>query len=192
MLTDMTVLPIRITGDPVLHTPARPVEEFGPELRTLVDDLFETMAAAPGVGLAGPQVGVPLRLFVYDWTDDAANRHRGVAINPELWLAPLPLGELDDEEESEGCLSIPGERFPLRRSPAAILRAADLDGTTSEVRADGWLARIFQHEYDHLDGVLYADRLDHPHGKELAKIVKKRSWGSPGQSWLPGRDDLEG
>jgi peptide deformylase len=131
-------------------------------------------------------------VFVYDWTDDDGERHRGVAVNPELWIAPLPLGELDDDAESEGCLSIPGERFPLRRSPAAILRAVDLDQKPFEVHADGWLARIFQHEYDHLDGVLYADRLEHPHSKNAAKAIKKRSWGSPGQSWLPGRDDLEG
>lgn len=192
MLACMAVLPILITGEPVLHEPAAPVTEFDAQLRQLVADMRETMAAAPGVGLAGPQVGAGLRVFVYDWTDDDGERHEGVAVNPELWIAPLPLGELDDDEESEGCLSIPGERFPLRRSPAAILRAVDANGAPFEVRAEGWLARIFQHEYDHLDGVLYADRLEHPHGKAVAKAIKKQSWGAPGQSWLPGRDDLEG
>ncbi len=187
----MAVLPIRITGDPVLHTPAEPVTDFGPEFRTLVEDLFETMATAPGVGLAAPQVGVASRIFVFDWTDDASQRHRGVAVNPELWVAPAPVGELDEDAESEGCLSIPGERFPLRRSPAAILRGVDADQRPFELRADGWLARIFQHEFDHLDGVLYADRLEHPHSKDVAKAIRKRSWGGPGQSWLPGRDDLE-
>lgn len=188
----MAVLPIRITGDPVLHTPAQPVTEITEEIRTLVADMVETMIAAPGVGLAAPQVGVGLRLFVYRWVDDDEVLHEGVAINPELWLAPSVPGEPDEDEESEGCLSIPGERFPLRRSPAAILRATDLDGTAYELRAEGWLARIFQHEYDHLDGVLYADRLGHPYSKAVLKAIKKNSWGGPGKSWMPGEDDLEG
>lgn len=187
----MAVLPIRITGDPVLHSPALPVGEITDEVRTLVADMVDTMIAAPGVGLAAPQVGVGLRIFVYRWTDDDGVLHEGTAIDPELWLAPTEPGEPDEDEESEGCLSIPGERFPLRRSPAAILRATDLDGSRFEVRADGWLARIFQHEYDHLDGVLYADRLGHPYGKAVAKAIKKNSWGGPGKSWLPGVDDLD-
>ena len=187
----MAVRPIRITGDPVLHTPALPVGEITDEVRELVADMEETMAAAPGVGLAAPQVGVPLRLFVYSWTDDDGVLHRGTAIDPELLISPLPLGDLDDEEESEGCLSIPGERFPLRRAEVALLRARNLDGEPVEVHATGWLARIFQHEYDHLDGVLYADRLQHPHGKAVAKAIKKNSWGVPGQSWMPGVDNLD-
>jgi peptide deformylase len=104
----MAVLPIRITGDPVLHSAASPVTEFDDSLRTLVADMFDTMKEAPGVGLAAPQVGVPLRVFVYDWTDDAGTSWRAAAINPELWLSPTPIGEPDDEAESEGCLSIPG------------------------------------------------------------------------------------
>lgn len=188
----MPVLPIRITGDPVLHSPADPVEVVDEELRRLVDDMRETMAAAPGVGLAGPQVGVPLRLFVWSWQDEEGVRSEGVAINPRLWLAPMTLGELDEDEESEGCLSIPGERFALRRSAAAILEAVDLDGEPFEVRAEGWLARIFQHEYDHLDGVLYADRLAHAESKGVQKAIRKQGWGVPGLSWTPGVDHLEG
>jgi peptide deformylase len=188
----MAVRPILITGEPVLHTPALPVGEIDDAVRQLVRDMQETMAAAPGVGLAAPQVGVPLRLFVYSWVDDDDVRHAGTAINPELLIAPLPVGDLDEEHESEGCLSLPGERFPLRRSPEALLTATGLDGARYEVRAAGWLARIFQHEFDHLDGVLYADRLTHPHDKGVAKAIRKKSWGSPGQSWLPGVDDLEG
>ena len=187
----MAVLPIRITGDPVLHARAAEVTDFGDDLRTLVTDLFETMAEAPGVGLAGPQVGAPLRLFVYGWTDDDDVAHRGVAINPVLWLSPLTIDQLDEEAEAEGCLSFPGERFPLRRAAHVILQAVDLDGEPYEVRAEGWLARIFQHEYDHLDGVLYIDRLAHPHGKAALKAQRKNSWGVPGLSWLPGRDHLE-
>ena len=187
----MAVLPILITGDPVLHTPAAIVTDFGPTLTTLVDDLYETMAAAPGVGLAAPQVGVNLRVFVFDWTDDSDRALRGVAINPELFITPTPLGEADEEDESEGCLSVPGERYPLRRSPRAILRAVDLSGEPFEIVADGWLARIFQHEYDHLDGILYLDRLNHGWDKSIAKMIKKQGWGVPGTTWLPGRDDLD-
>jgi peptide deformylase len=187
----MAVLPIRITGDPVLHEPAAAVTAFDDDLRRLVDDMIETMHAAPGVGLAAPQVGVPLRVFVYAWHDAEDREHSGAAVNPELWLSPAWPGDADEETESEGCLSIPGERFPLRRADRAILRAQDVEGTQFEVEADGWLARIFQHEYDHLDGLLYADRLAHPHGKAMAKIIRKRSWGVPGQSWLPGRDHLD-
>jgi peptide deformylase len=187
----MAVLPILITGDPVLHTPASPVVSFDDALAVLVHDMEETMAAAPGVGLAAPQVGVPLRLFVFRWTDEGGILHQGTAINPELWISPLALDEVDEDEESEGCLSLPGERFPLRRAERAILRATALDGTPFEIEAEGWLARIFQHEYDHLDGILYADRLAHPHDRAAVKAVKKRSWGVPGQSWLPGVDHLE-
>lgn len=187
----MAVLPIRITGDPVLHSPAEPITRFDDELRTLVDDMVETMKAAPGVGLAAPQVGVPLRLFVFDWTEDGI-RHSGTAVNPELWITPSPLGEPDDEAESEGCLSIPGERFALRRAQRAILTAVDLDQEPFELRAEGWLARIFQHEYDHLDGVLYADRLDHLNGRAAQKAIRRNGWGVPELSWLPGLDHLEG
>lgn len=187
----MAALPICITGEPVLHSVAAEVEVIDDALRALVADMFETMAAAPGVGLAAPQVGVDARLFVFDWTDDDAVRWRGVAINPELLISPGPIGEADEEVDSEGCLSVPGERFPLLRSERAVLRAIDLDGEPFEIEATGWLARIFQHEYDHLDGVLYVDRLAHPHSKAAAKAIRKRSWGLPGQSWLPGRDHLE-
>jgi len=190
----MAVLPILITGDPVLHSPAAPVVDFDASLAQLVRDMEETMAAAPGVGLAAPQVGVPLRLFVFHWTDEGGVLHQGTAINPELWVSPpIPtsIDELDEDDESEGCLSLPGERFPLRRAERALLRATALDGSAFEIEADGWLARIFQHEYDHLDGVLYADRLSHPDDRAAAKTIKKRSWGVPGQSWLPGVDHLE-
>src|ERR1019366_2726846 len=119
----------------------------------LVSDMFETMEAAPGVGLAAPQVGIPLRLFVYNWTDTDDVLWRGTAINPELWIPPTPVGEADEESESEGCLSIPGERYGLRRAARAILRATELDGSAVEISAEGWLARIFQHEFDHLDGI---------------------------------------
>ncbi|MCJ1712583.1 peptide deformylase [Curtobacterium sp. VKM Ac-2922] len=191
----MAVLAIRITGEPVLHEPATEVTDFDDALRALVADMFETMDLAPGVGLAGPQVGVGKRLFVYAWTDDDGVLWRGAAINPVLWITPPQpesVEELDEDEESEGCLSIPGDRFPLRRSEGALLRAFDEHGEPFEIEAHGWLARVFQHEYDHLDGILYADRLVHPWAKQSLKSIRKHSWGGPGQSWLPGRDHPEG
>lgn len=188
----MAVRPICITGEPVLHSSAAEVEVIDDAVRDLVQDMFDTMEAAPGVGLAAPQIGVDARIFVYDWTDDDAVRWRGVAINPELLVSPPPIEEADEELDSEGCLSVPGERFPLTRCDRAVLRAVDLDGEPYEIDAAGWLARIFQHENDHLDGILYVDRLEHVHRKAAAKAVRKRSWGVPGRTWMPGVDDLEG
>ncbi|KGJ82790.1 peptide deformylase [Cryobacterium roopkundense] len=190
----MAVRAIVISGDPVLHSPAALVENFDDELRTLVRDMFETMDAAPGVGLAATQVGVGLRLFTYSFEDDDEVVWRGVAINPELWITPVPAGHADEDEldEDEGCLSFPGERFPLRRAESAILHALDLEQKPFEIRADGWLARIFQHEFDHLDGTIYVDRLEHVYAKMAKKVTRKRGWGEPGLSWVPGVDNLEG
>lgn len=191
----MAILPIRIYGDPVLHEPAAPVGAITDEVRTLVADMFETMDLAPGVGLAGPQVGVGKRLFVYGYEEDDGTVRRDVAIDPELFISPtVPelIDELDDETESEGCLSFPGERYPLRRAERVLLRARNLDGEPYELDASGWFARILQHEYDHLNGVIYCDRLTHPWFKDAFKTMRKRSWGGPGQSWLPGAEKLEG
>jgi peptide deformylase len=187
----MSVRPILITGEPVLHVRARPVGDIDDDIRALVRDMQETMAAAPGVGLAAPQVGVPLRLFIWNWRDEEGTEHKGTAIDPELWISPTPIGEPDVDAESEGCLSVPGERFALRRAERAQLRATDLDGQPFDVTATGWLARIFQHEYDHLDGVLYVDRLTYPLSRDAAKVIRKKSWGAPGASWTPGVDHLE-
>ncbi|WP_194763289.1 peptide deformylase [Microbacterium sp. UFMG61] len=188
----MAVLPIRIMGDPVLHSPASVVEEITDDIRTLVADMFETMDIAPGVGLAAPQVGVPLRLYTYSYVDDDEQPWRGVIINPELWMVPLEPGAPDDDLESEGCLSFPGERFALRRSERVRVTGTDLDGNPVEIAVDGWRARIMQHEFDHLDGILYIDRLSDGDWKTVQKIAKKRGWGRPGASWMPGVDDLEG
>jgi peptide deformylase len=187
----MAVLPICITGEPVLHSRAREVTVFDESLRTLVGNMVDTMHEAPGVGLAAPQVGVDLRVFVYHWEDDDGTLHAGTAINPELWISPPPVGEPDEIDDSEGCLSFPGGRFPLTRAERTILRAVDLDGTPFEIYADGWLARIFQHEFDHLNGLLYVDRLEPRTAKAAAKEIKKAGWGEPGLSWMPGVDNLE-
>ena len=97
----------------------------------------------------------------------------------------------DEDTESEGCLSIPGERYPLKRADRAILHATNLEGVEFTVEASGWLARIFQHEFDHLDGLLYADRLLKPYQREIKKVIKFEGWGVPGESWTPGVDYLE-
>ena len=123
----MAVLPIRITGDPVLHAPAREVEAFDDALRALVADMFETMDEAPGVGLAAPQVGVPLRVFVYSYETDEGEPLRGVAVNPDLFITPVAVREADEDTEEEGCLSFPGERFPLVRADRAITRSSSDD-----------------------------------------------------------------
>ena len=190
----MAVLPILISGAPVLHSAAAAVTvtEFGAPLQTLIDDMFETMDAAPGVGLAAPQVGVGLRLFVYDYAIDDETHKRGVAINPTLWVSPTPPGAADEDDESEGCLSFPGERYPLRRAERAILHAVDRSGAAFTLEAEGWFARILQHETDHLDGFLYIDRLEPAHQKAAAKVLRKNGWGGPDLSWMPGVDDLEG
>jgi len=191
----MAILPIRIQGDPVLHSPAEPVTAFDDSLRQLVSDMFETMDAAPGVGLAAPQVGVGLRVFTYsyetDETDENGRPWRGVIINPELLISPPEPGEPDEDTESEGCLSFPGERFPLRRAEHALITGVDLDQKPVTMRVSGWQARILQHEYDHLNGYLYLDRIDDRSYKTAAKIARKLGWDVPGKSWTPGIDRLE-
>jgi peptide deformylase len=144
------ILPIRTLGDPVLKAPARPVETFDAKLRALFDNMVETMYDAPGVGLAGPQVGLSLRLFVFD---DGETGPRFMA-NPEL------SGGEGEIVEEEGCLSIPGPFHPTTRFATITCRGQDVDGNPYEMTGTGLLARIFQHETDHLDGRLFIDRLD--------------------------------
>ena len=188
----MAIRRICITGEPVLHNRAQEVEIFDQELRDLVRDMFDTMDKAPGVGLAAPQIGVGLRVFVYDYDDDEGNERRGVVINPKLIIGPVEAGEADEDTEIEGCLSVPGERFPLRRAEVATVTGVDLDQNPVLIEADGWFARIMQHEFDHLDGTLYVDRLVAPWKKLSAEIIEDNGWGEPGFSWLPGKDKLEG
>ncbi len=178
-------------GDPVLHAPASPVGEITDDVRTLVADMYETMDLAPGVGLAAPQVGVALRIYVYSYEDDEGQPWRGEVINPELWMMPLEPGAPDPDAESEGCLSVPGERFPLRRSERVRVTGTDLNGDPVTIDVSGWRARIMQHEFDHLDGVLYVDRIDDGDWKTVQKIAKKRGWGRTLTSWTPGVDGFE-
>jgi peptide deformylase len=144
------ILPIRTLGDPVLRAPARPVTGFDHALRVLAADMTETMYAAPGVGLAGPQVGVSLRVFTFDDGQTGPL----VMCNPELLDAE---GEIVEEE---GCLSIPGPYHETTRYRRIRCRGQDVEGHPLDVVGEGLLARIFQHETDHLNGMLYIDRLD--------------------------------
>jgi peptide deformylase len=144
------IMRIRTLGDPVLKTPAKPVETFDRALRKLAEDMLESMYEAQGVGLAGPQVGVSSRLFVFD---DGETGPMFVA-NPELSDAE---GEIVVDE---GCLSIPGPYHPTARAERIRCRGQDLLGRPLELDGEGLLGRIFQHETDHLDGVLFIDRLD--------------------------------
>jgi len=174
-----------------LHQRAAEVTEFDQSLRELVDDMFDTMDQAPGVGLAAPQVGVSLRVFVYSYPDDDDNPRRGVIINPTLSHSVISQLEPNDELDSEGCLSVPGERFALCRGENVIVEGVDLEQNPVRIETDGWFARIFQHEFDHLNGIIYVDKLPFETRKEAFEVMANRGWNKPGLSWLPGTDHLE-
>jgi peptide deformylase len=161
------ILAIRTLGDPVLREPTKSVEHFDRKLRQLAKDMIETMYAAPGVGLAGPQVGISLRLFVLD---DQRTGPLFVA-NPEL------VGAEGEIVEEEGCLSIPGPYYPTPRSERVGIRGQDTKGKTIELAGDGLLARIFQHETDHLNGMLYIDRLDDQGRKAVLAELRRIELG---------------
>jgi peptide deformylase len=182
----MAIHPIRIVGDPVLSTPTRPVTTFDDALRRLVEDLFETNTAANGAGLAANQIGVDLRVFVYDLEDeDAGERRRGAIVNPVLETSGIPETMPDPDDDWEGCLSVPGESFPTGRANWAKVTGFDADGQPVEVEGTGYLARCLQHETDHLNGLLYLDRLVGRHVKEAKRALRHHGWGVPGLSWDP-------
>lgn len=162
----MAILNIRIIGDPVLRTVADPVTEFGPELEKLVADMIETMEDVEGAGLAAPQVGISQRVFTY--------RIRGVEghiINPVL--------ENSDDfqpDEVEGCLSIPGLGFPVRRHRATRVTGVDVHGNEVVLDGEGMLARVFQHETDHLDGILFTDRLEGEDRKAALRAIRNANY----------------
>jgi peptide deformylase len=165
----MPLQPIRLFGDPVLRTPAAPVETFDKELRTLVADLTDTMMDAPGVGLAAPQIGVSLRVFTY-WVDDVV----GHLINPIL--------DLSDEEElgEEGCLSLPGLTYDTMRALRVVAKGMNMHGEPVVIEGSELLARCVQHETDHLDGILFIDRLDIAARKAAMKEIRESEWfGAP-------------
>ncbi|RSD19342.1 peptide deformylase [Amycolatopsis eburnea] len=181
----MTIHPIVIAGEPVLHQPTREITEFDEKLRTLVDDMFETMYAAEGVGLAANQIGLDLRVFVYDCPDDEGVRHKGVVVNPKLETSEIPETMPDPDDDWEGCLSAPGESYPTGRAKWAKVTGSDVEGNPIEVEGTGYFARCLQHETDHLDGYIYLDRLVGRHARAAKKMLKHNKWGVPGNSWLP-------
>ncbi|MCL9759695.1 peptide deformylase [Frankia sp. AiPa1] len=216
----MAVLPIRVVGDPVLRTPAAPVTEFDAVLARLIEDMIDTMYAAPGVGLAAPQVGVGLRVFVYDVDynphDPGIPRLPRVVVNPTLVLdqdsgpglaSGADPGDGDDggqradgagderadgvgddggaevqpgpREMAEGCLSVPRLYFPTPRAWRATVRGVDATGAPVEIDGQGLAARCFQHECDHLDGVLYLDRLTGPARVAAVRALREQPPSSP-------------
>ena len=181
----MTIHPIVIAGEPVLHQPTREITEFDDQLGTLVDDMFETMYAAEGVGLAANQIGLDLRVFVYDCPDDEGVRHKGVVVNPKLETSEIPETMPDPDDDWEGCLSAPGESYPTGRAKWAKVTGSDVEGNPIEVEGTGYFARCLQHETDHLDGYIYLDRLVGRHARAAKKMLKHNKWGVPGNSWLP-------
>lgn len=159
------ILPITKLGEEILRQTAQPVPEVNDEIRTLIEDMYETMDAADGVGLAAPQVGKNMRLFVL-MADDGIRR---AFINPQIIKTSEELGEYD-----EGCLSLPKLYETITRPVAVTVQALNEKGKPFTLEADGLLARIIQHEYDHLDGILFIDRGDPEFAKKAAEQFQKR------------------
>ncbi|WP_044492747.1 peptide deformylase [Nesterenkonia massiliensis] len=186
----MAIRPIMIHGEPVLHTRAQDVQSIDDEIRALLADMDDTLDASHGVGLAAPQIGVGLRIFNWKYDGDTGGvPHRGVVLNPRLRLiGKVSQEDPDPDEEVEGCLSAPGYGYPLKRSDHVEIIGLDREGNPLQFEATGWFARIMQHEYDHLDGYLYINRLNPKWAKRWKKALKKEGWTVPGNSWLPGTD----
>lgn len=161
----MSIQEIRFFGDPVLTTPASPVVDFDKELRILVQDLTDTMLDAPGAGLAAPQIGVSLRVFVWD-VDEAL----GHLINPVLTLSE----EMQDGEE--GCLSFPELRYETPRAMRAVAKGFNMYGEPITVEGSEFLARALQHETDHLNGILFIDKLSAEDRKLAMKEIRESEW----------------
>lgn len=165
----MATLPIRTFGDPSLRERASEVEKVTDLHRRLIEDMTETMRAAPGVGLAAPQVGVLDRIFVWEIEDD-----HGAVVNPVItWRSE------ETEEAEEGCLSLPGLFYPVERSVAVRVQGLDRDGAPVTLEAEGFLARVCQHEVDHLNGVLFIDRLPEELRKEALRTLREQALGLP-------------
>ncbi|HEX2241261.1 MAG TPA: peptide deformylase [Actinomycetota bacterium] len=163
----MAILPIRTFGDPALRERARPVEKVTDVHQQLIDDMIETMRDAPGVGLAAPQVGVLERIFVWE-----VDEEHGAVINPRIVTSSA-----DTAEEEEGCLSLPGLYYPVERPAAVVVEGLDRHGQPVQLDATELLARVCQHEIDHLDGVLFVDRLREPLKKEALQRLRDQALG---------------
>ncbi|MFF2521585.1 peptide deformylase [Streptomyces liangshanensis] len=166
-----TSRPITVVGNPVLHKECRDVTEFDDSLAALIDDMFASQHTAEGVGLAANQIGVDLKVFVYDCPDDDGKRHVGAICNPVLEELPPEKRHLDDS--NEGCLSVPTAYAALPRPDYAVVRGQDAQGNPVTVRGTGYFARCLQHETDHLYGYLYIDRLSKRDRKDALKQMEE-------------------
>jgi len=168
----MTKRTIRVAGEPVLRQKAKKIKSFGPSVEALVEDMLDSMHAADGLGLAAPQIGVPLRLIVIEMPaeiDEEGNEIRSgqlyVYCNPEIIKAN------GEEEADEACLSVPGYVGAVKRATRITVKGQDAKGRKIRTKAEGLLARAFQHEIDHLNGILFIDRVDSP--EKLRRIEPK-------------------
>jgi peptide deformylase len=171
----MSSFEIRTIGDPVLRGRAEEITDIDGALVRLVDDMLHTMYAAPGIGLAAPQVGITKRLFVYDIGD-----------GPRALVNPTIAGSDGEWVYDEGCLSVPGYSFEIVRPKIVHLTGYDLDGNEVSFEADELLARLFQHELDHLDGVLLVDRLDDDQRAEALRLLRRDALEAAGDDALSG------
>ena len=170
------IRPILKHGDSGLHAPASPVKEITEEIQTLIDDMIKTMYAAPGVGLAAPQVGVGLRIFVIDISVGEKPTELIAMVNPSL--------ETNNDDtlitEEEGCLSLPGFSAVVERRKQVVVSGLDRNGRNQKIEGEGLLARAFQHEMDHLNGTLFVDRLRGIKRelimRRIAKLRRNRKW----------------
>ncbi|HZD24374.1 MAG TPA: peptide deformylase [Acidimicrobiia bacterium] len=164
----MPIYPIRTFGDPVLRIETKPITEITDTIRTLAQDMIETMYDAPGVGLAANQIGISKRIAVFDLQDDLGPR---VMINPEI------IETSGEEEREEGCLSLPGHWWEISRPGFAKVKALDLDGGEVEYAGDGLLGRVLQHEVGHLDGGLLIDVLPKRERKKALRDLRDEALG---------------
>ena len=174
----MSILPIRTFGDPVLRNEAAPVERFDDALQRLADQMIVTMHEAPGVGLAAPQVGRPIRLIVFDLGDEAGAR---ALVNPVL------RDEWGEQIGEEGCLSLPGLYYPVKRAMKLWAEGRDPQGSAVTIEAEEMLARVLQHEVDHLNGVLFIDRLEAEHRSQAMAELRDQALGLAPAAQDPAR-----
>ena len=178
----MAILPIRKFGDPALRERAQEVDRVTDLHRRIIDDMIETMRDAPGVGLAGPQVGVLERIFVWEVEDE-----HGVVINPQIVERSK-----DTDVDDEGCLSLPGIYYPVERAARVTVTGLDRNGEPVTLDAEEMLARVCQHEIDHLDGVLFIDHLPENMKKEALATLRDQALGLPTKAprRVPSEDAL--
>ena len=165
--------PILVVGDPILAASCATVTVFDEELSTLVDDMFASMETAEGVGLAAPQIGVPLQVLVYDCPDDTGTRQRGHIVNPVVVSTAGPVQTGD-----EGCLSVPGPFHELDRASRVTVQGVDRTGVAVEVTGTGFFARCLLHETDHLRGILYIDHLPRNRRRKVLREMERFDWNA--------------